>query len=105
MGSDHQHMQTREAEQALRQIASNWRQLVRLANLAKQSSRGRDRALAVLTAGFGVILEAAAFVSQGDDCDRDELAARLADGLLNDEAEINRIIADAERLEERRAER
>lgn len=85
MGSEYQQLvYADEADKAIRQISSNWRELVRLANLAKKASGDKERTMAVLAAGCGVILEAAAFLSQGDDCDRQELAARLAARMMGE---------------------
>jgi len=72
-----------EAAAAIRGIVQRWRDCTQVAGLAKRSTQSRlvEQAPAVVAAQVEAILEAAAYLSQGDDFDRKALAAAVAEVL------------------------
>lgn len=73
----------KEAAAAIRGIVQRWRDCTQVAGLAKRSSQDAlvAQAPAVVAGQIEAILEAAAYLSQGDDDDRKSLAAAVAEVL------------------------
>jgi hypothetical protein len=72
-----------EAAAAIRGIVRAWRRCTEVAGLSSRSSQAAlvSKTPAVIAAQIEAILEAAAFLSQGDDEDRKALAAAVAETL------------------------
>jgi hypothetical protein len=75
-----------EAAAAIRGIVTRWRKCTEVASLSKRSTQADLVAAApsILSLQIEMIIEAAAWISQGDDDDRKSLAAAVADVLCRD---------------------
>jgi hypothetical protein len=72
----------KEATAAIRGIVTNWRACTQAAGLARKAGRGQD-AVEPLAASLAAIIEAAAWLSQGDGEDRLALARAVAEELVS----------------------
>lgn len=73
-----------EAADAIRKIVGRWRDCTQVANLAKKSSSPRAAEAPTIVAGLvEEILQAAAFVAQGDERDLPALAKDVAEFLCS----------------------
>lgn len=68
-----------EAAEAIRKIVARWKACTQIANLSKRSSSVRAAEAPEFVAGLvAEIMEAATFISQGDEVDHPALAADVA---------------------------
>jgi hypothetical protein len=72
----------KEAAAAIRGIVTNWRTCTQAAGLARKAGRGQD-AVEPLATAVAAIIEAAAWLSQGDGEDRLTLARAVAESLVS----------------------
>jgi hypothetical protein len=80
-----------DAASAIRLIVQRWRECTQIANLAKKSTNQPlvEKTPGAVASLVEQIIEAAAYLSQGNDSDRESLAAAVAKVLCGQEGDLN----------------